>query len=618
MSNYNELSKEELLEILEKKDTELARKYGIFWDSEKIPEDVVTDCENNLPVLERVKEKEIKNNSPVEATSVSPLGISDQPTHILIEGDNYHALTVLNYTHKEKIDVIYIDPPYNTGNKDFTYNDRYVDKEDGYRHSKWLNFMEKRLKLAKNLLTDKGVIFISIDDNEQAQLKLLCNEVFKEDNFIGQLIIETATDNNPRQISTQHEYMLCYAKNKLEQPIWIGTSDGAKQINDKYLELKQIYQTDIQTIQKELRNWIKENKSILDKVSHYRFVDEKGVYYPDNPSNTKPGGYNYDVFHPITKKICKLPGNGYRFKKETFDKMLEAGDIEFGKDESIVPKPKRRLNDVKDLLRSLYYEDGRVATQELAEILDKNQFNNPKSKKLLKHILSFIPDSKNSTILDFMAGSGTTGQAVLELNKEDGGNRQFILCTNNELNGVGSQIVESEKLKVNNENFDPEKFGICQRVTYPRLEKVINGYNKNGGGEWIDGLGGNLQYYKTDFVKKVNNRDQIRFNLVNKCTEMLCVKESIFEEYDEKSSYKIFISNDKKRFLCVYYNFLKFDVDQFVEEISKLDGQKQVYIFSETKEPDLELFYGIKNCEIQAIPEPIFAVYEELIKLVKN
>ncbi len=216
-----------------------------------------------------------------------------------------------------------------------------------------------------------------------------------------------------------------------------------------------------------------------------------------------------------------------------------------------------------------------------------------------------------------MAGSGTTGQAVLELNKEDGGNRQFILCTNNELNGVGSQLVESEKLKVNSENFDPEKFGICQRVTYPRLERVIKGYNKNGNGEWVDGLGGNLQYFKTGFVTKTNNRDQIRLSLTSQCTEMLCVRENIFDVFVETPTYKIFISNDKKRFLCVYYNFTKFDVDQFVEEISKLDGQKQVYIFSETKEPDLEPFYEIPDYNIEAIPEPIFEIYEELIKLNK-
>ena len=161
---YDDFTKEELIKLLHKQDEELAiKKYGLTWDSEKEPEQVVLDCENNLPILKRIADKEIKTDN------------SDY--NILIEGDNYHALTVLNYTHKEKIDVIYIDPPYNTGNKDFKYNDCYVDKEDGYRHSKWLNFMDKRLRLAHNLLKDEGVIFISIDDNEQANLKLLCDKI---------------------------------------------------------------------------------------------------------------------------------------------------------------------------------------------------------------------------------------------------------------------------------------------------------------------------------------------------------------------------------------------------------------------------------------------------------
>jgi adenine-specific DNA-methyltransferase len=170
--DYSKLNKEELLEVI--KNLESKKKYGLVWDEEKVPEKVVVDCQHQLPVLKEVKDKEIITDP-------------NQPTHILIEGDNYHALSVLNYTHKGKIDLIYIDPPYNTGNKDFIYNDRYVEKEDTWRHSKWLTFMSKRLELARELLTEKGVIFISIDDNEVAQLKLLCDKVFGEENFIGNI-----------------------------------------------------------------------------------------------------------------------------------------------------------------------------------------------------------------------------------------------------------------------------------------------------------------------------------------------------------------------------------------------------------------------------------------------
>ena len=192
------------------------KKYGLVWEDKQ--EDVEERLREQLPVLTEVKERRIISDAP------------DAPNHILIEGDNLEALTALSYTHEGKIDVIYIDPPYNTGNKDFVYNDSYVDTEDSYRHSKWLSFMSKRLRIAKRLLSDKGVIFISIDDNEQANLKLLCDEVFGERNFTGQLIIKTATDNNPSQINTEHEYMLCYCSNKYIQDNWKRTSQAAKAI----------------------------------------------------------------------------------------------------------------------------------------------------------------------------------------------------------------------------------------------------------------------------------------------------------------------------------------------------------------------------------------------------
>ena len=190
--------------------------------------------------------------------------------------------------------------------------------------------MDKRLKIAKRLLSDKGVVFISIDDNEQAQLKLLCDEVFGESNFTGQIIVETATDNNPSQISIEHEYLLCYSKNITLQEKWIGISKGAALIQNEYLKLQSLYLSDIELIQRELRKWIKANKESLKKVAHYSYVDEQGVYYPDNPSNTKLGGYEFEVLHPVTNQPCALPTNGFRFPKYTFYEMLKNGNVEFG------------------------------------------------------------------------------------------------------------------------------------------------------------------------------------------------------------------------------------------------------------------------------------------------
>lgn len=204
MNNYQDQSKQQLLAEIErlKKELKKNKKYGLVWEEK--PEEVVEMCKSKLPVLKEVKSKEIITDK-------------NKPVNLLIECDNYQALSVLNYTHAKKVDVIYIDPPYNTGNKDFIFNDRYIDKEDSYRHSKWLSFMEKRLKLAKNLLKDSGVIFISIDDNEMAQLKMLTDnpDLFGENNLIQLLVWHSkyTVSNDAKFFSTQHEYVLCYARN---------------------------------------------------------------------------------------------------------------------------------------------------------------------------------------------------------------------------------------------------------------------------------------------------------------------------------------------------------------------------------------------------------------------
>ena len=274
------------------------KSYGLVWEDK--PEDIEERLRDELPVLTEISERAILSKD------------EDAPNHILIEGDNLEALVSLAYMHEGKIDVIYIDPPYNTGNKDFIYNDSYVDKEDTYRHSKWLSFMSRRLKIAKKLLSDRGVIFISIDDNEQAQLKMLCDDIdfFGSLNFLGQLVLKTATDNNATQINTEHEYMLCYCKNRDFQANWKRTGQAARLVIEKYGELRSLG-LPIPDIQKELRKWIKANKDNLPQVTHYNNVDEKGVYSSSsNSSNPHPGGYTYDILHPVTGLACPKPLNG--------------------------------------------------------------------------------------------------------------------------------------------------------------------------------------------------------------------------------------------------------------------------------------------------------------------
>lgn len=365
-------------------------------------------------------------------------------TNYIFKGNNLLTISSLNSVFEGKIKLIYIDPPYNTGKDSFLYN-------DSFNHSTWLTFMKNRLELSKRLLSKEGVIFISIDIVEQAYLKVLCDEIFGRDNFIGEIIWETATDNNATQISIEHEYVICYAKNKDIQPKWKITSDKASHIIEKYKVLAKEYGSDTQKIEKQLRAWINLNKKSndidLSGVSHYSYVDEKGVFYPGNSANTKPGGYTFDIIHPITKKPCKKPNNGYRWPEETFWDADKQGEVLWPSTEDGIPKIKKRIETATELLKGYFYEDNRKSTKALAKVMGKKVFDNPKSINLLKKIIKFST-TENDFVLDFFAGSGSTAQAVSEVNKELGSNRKYILV---------------------------EQMDYIQSVTVPRIQKTTDG-----------------------------------------------------------------------------------------------------------------------------------------------
>ena len=558
MSKYKDLTKEKLLEIVEQQDKELQdpKKYGLFWDKENVVENVVADCENNLPVLKRIGSKEIKTD--------------DSEDNILIEGDNYHALNVLNYTHRNKIDIIYIDPPYNTGNGDFKYNDKFIDKENGYRHSMWLNFMEKRLKLAKSLLSKTGVMFVSIDDNEQAQLRMLCAQIFGDDNFESMVWQKTDSrvdkNTNAKQINRTkriHEYIFVIYMDKM-----------ATQLN-KIMKLPE---------------WKNSGKN-PDK-------DPRGPYEAGIISfveGHEKEDRNSDYYYSITLPSGRIVTRHFFVSKGDFDKLDADNRIYYPKDGDGIPRLKvfefeEKEYHFESIIRG--FGTSSSAKDEIEYLFgDRSLFDTPKPVKLIKEIIR-SSTTRQSTVLDFMAGSGTTGHAVLDLNKEDGGNRKFILCTNNESN-------------------------ICTDVCHPRLKKVIKGY-KNNKDEDVEGLGGNLKYFKTDFVKNTNNRDQLKINLTKKCTEILCVKENIFNLKKDQENYKIFTSNDGNRHLCIYYNFIDKDFDNFVKDISKLNGGKAVYIFALNNKIDKKEFKGIPDISFEAIPYKILEVYEQLVKISKK
>lgn len=456
-----ELFPNAVTEVKEHGETHLAIDFDVL--RQELSEDVVEGAQERYQFTWPDKKKSVVlANQPIAKTlrldrekSVgrdgTPGGIDSE--NIYIEGDNLDALKLLHETYLGKVKMIYIDPPYNTGSDAFVYDDDFsatsgeFSEESGQRdedgnllfdmrvnnesngrfHTDWLNMLYPRLRLAKDLLSEDGVIFISIDNNEQENLKKICDEVFGASNFIGTLILKTATDNNPSQINTEHEYMICYAKSKISQGNWLKTSEAANQIVEKYSQLKS-RGLSLSDIQKELRKWIKINKDSLPQVAHYNCVDEKGVYSASsNSSNPHPGGYMYDIYHPVTGLPCPKPQNGWRWPERTFLAYYEQGEIEWGADHTTQPHVKKRIKTAVDYLRSLIYEDNRATTKMLSDLFDgKKVFDNPKPLSVLKRLVDYTTES-DSVVVDFFSGSATTAHAVMQLNAEDSGHRKFIL-----------------------------------------------------------------------------------------------------------------------------------------------------------------------------------------------
>lgn len=544
--------KSELLGLLRKQ-----KKYGLVWEDK--PEDVEERLREELPVLTEDTSKAI----------ISP--DADAPNHILIEGDNLEALTTLAYTHEGKIDVIYIDPPYNTGNKDFVYNDKFVDSEDSYRHSKWLSFMSKRLRIAKQLLSDKGVIFISIDDNEQAQLKLLCDEIFGENNFIAEIMWHKnyASANDSKTFSKVLDYILAYRK------------------TDKFL-----------------RNLLPrtEKQNILYK---YDSNDGKGKWRPDNLSvRTYSANYDFPIVNPITGVEYYPPkGRSWMTNKERIQEWITETRVYFGLNGKGAPQLKRYLSEVQQgVVPTTYwsYDDcghNDEARKEIKDIFGHPPFDSPKPTRLLKQILRL--GSKNeSTVLDFFAGSGTTLHATMQLNAEDGGHRKCILVTNNENN-------------------------ICEEVTYERNKRVIQGYTTPKG-EDVPGLTGNtLRYYRTSFVGRERNMKNMR-KLMSLCTDMLCIKEDLYTEqskFDEQPTYKNvfrYFDNGQKRMMIIYREEA---ISQLVELIRRAnyEGKMRVYVFSPSEDPWEGEFEEVQDkVELCALPQAIYNAYRRILPKEKD
>ncbi|NOX65219.1 MAG: site-specific DNA-methyltransferase [Chlorobi bacterium] len=560
--DYKNWDKNDLIKEIEQ--LRKRKKYGLVWEDK--PENVVEQCKTELPVLEEVKSKEIITNS-------------DKPMNLLIEGDNYHALSVLNYTHKGKVDVIYIDPPYNTGARDWKYNNDYVDENDQWRHSKWISFMNNRLKQCKKLLSRNGVLVCTIDHNEQENLGILLKEIFPTKDITCVTIVHNPAGIQGQNFSYSHEYAyFVYPKG--------GRFIGYQYRDDDKKDVRNFRDV---TGDSSLRGAAKNcfYPILIKNGEIVGFGDvSPSDYHPD--MNVNKGNGLIEVY-PIDPSGIERK---WRYARHTVEKIQKELGAKFIKKRGVwdIVRTKNKFN-YKTVWNDTRYFANNYGTQILNRILPPNIFSYPKS---LYAVIDCIDaaggNRKNITVLDFFAGSGTTGHAVLELNK-DGGNRKFILCTNNEdNNGNGGKIATD----------------IC----YPRIANVINGYSDQKDQKQIESLGGNLKYYKTTFVS-ADLTDTNKTKLTKKATEMLCVKEDTFEKVKSNAKYKIFRS--KKKYIGIIYDHLA--IDDFKKEIAKIDGKFSVYIFSLGDDTFDEEFEDVKNkVKLSPIPEAILRVYRRIFK----
>lgn len=403
----------------------------------------------------------------------------DNTENLYIEGDNLEVLKLLQETYLGKIKMIYIDPPYNTGN-DFVYEDDFAismseylansgqyDAEgnrmfanlesNGRFHTDWLNMLYPRLKLAKSLLTEDGAIFISIDENEVNTLKNICDEIFGRSNFIAELIWAAGRKNDSKYISVSHEYILCYFRNfdyiKEHKIIWREKKQGLDDIYAEYDFLRKTYGSDYEKMSAELKAWYKNlpDGHPAKDHSHYNRVDDKGVFFPDNISWPGGGGPKYTVLHPVTQKPVKVPSRGWLTNEKTMQEWIAQGRVEFGKDENGVPTLKSYLKDREySVPYSVFYKDGRAASKRLATLLGDKVFENPKDEEIIERIIEFCGVSDGDYILDFFSGSGTTAHATFLANVAQSQNRHFILVQlPEEITEIGATSEKSKKVARN-------------------------------------------------------------------------------------------------------------------------------------------------------------------------
>lgn len=560
------------------------QKYGLVWMD--VPEAFEDDVENKLPILKEVPELAIKNDD-------------GKPTHILIEGDNYHALTCLNYTHKGKVDVIYIDPPYNTGSDGFRYKDKRVldkypdgtevPKDHPLRHSYWLSFMAKRLELAKGLLKKDGLIAISIDDNEFAQLKFLCDDILGENNRLSTHHIKVRYDNKSLNEDNDWqpvmEYLLIYARDK-------SVFKANKPSEDYNLEK---FKYKINELNKGHEVHIGGKKVTIFKDGEWEILEEsegkvgllKETWASGSLVRQSGTAAEFLAKYLIKRKdedglnvLYKIDnmgedGLGYRYVTGPRKANAIRGKYYSG-------VPLERLSELEN-------EGGSLKYRPISNFYDFSgdfgnirheggvSFNSGKKPiKMLKEIINYHPNTQ-ATVLDFFAGSGSTGHAVVDLNDDDKGFRKFILITNNE-------------------------GGIMRDICYPRIKNVVNNNS--------------IKFYSTAFVGNrsiLKIKDEDKVELAHNAGELLALSENTLDLINKDDWIQLYENID--RYTAIYFREEMTNFEKFKSTVKKLDKPVSIYVFSWGDNEFPDDFAEIKDAKVKTIPAPILEIYKQIYNL---
>lgn len=571
LNTINEIKKnitdEETLTNLSMIENELTKKkYGLIWEEHE--ERVDKELETQIPTFEEVKDKEIVSNPK-------------DKFNFLLEGDNLHSLYLLEKTHNEKIDIIYIDPPYNTGSQDFIYNDEYIDFENEYKHSKWLSFMSKRLNIAKKLLDTNGVIFISIDDNELYSLKLLCDEIFGDNNYLSTIVVEsgevfgTKAAHVDKTFVKVKDYVLVYAKDKKyianKKPLYDSMNELYDSHYNTVVDLKEMKKINLinylksqekllnsmdVTINKLSAKYINDTLRINEKFKDYFYNNIAKILYTDQPLTKKlPDEYINSL---ICGKVYKLDDK-LIFKTSTGSiRMLQSYN-------NCLHKTDDYYSDYcRSSIRGDLWKNFHIDMRNIDDEGNVKFKSGKKPIRLIKQLIKWA-NINNCIVLDFFAGSGTTAQAVLELNEEDNGNRNFILCTNNENN-------------------------ICEDITYQRIKTVITGKRKDES-KYSEGIKANLKYYKCTYIPRINTEDEnLHNNLLINIKNLIQLENGI--EIDD-NKIRVYLDED--------------ELDKFSKNQSELDVCEKVYISSDILLTSMqESIFKNNNIEVYIIPEYYF------------